>query len=435
MKKIITRFAPSPTGLIHVGNIRSFLSLYYFLLLKKNYYFYLRIDDTNYYKYKLFYLKYLINIIFYFKVYYNNIIFQSNKFYRYIEISQYLINKKKSFISYENFKFNKFKKILKKLNFKLNINIKNIKIKKINIKNKFIKNKFIIKVFYKKINILNKNKNNFLIIKSNGIPIYNYSSVLDDIDNNINLIFRGIDHFNNLYVQILFYLIFKKNIPKIFHKEILLNNLGNKISKSINNYNFLKLKIKYFLESIILYIFNFNNFFSLKKIIFLINKKKNNFFIKLNNFNLNLINKINIKILNLFYIKNKIKYYILFKFFLKKKIFYNFNLNFFLNTFFKKVFSKINDFKYIIIFNKNNFININFIKKINKKFIRNFLLFFLKKKGIIINNNLFFFLKLYLINRKNFPIIYLFLKNFKKNYFLKKIKINFFNIKYIVPFV
>ena len=45
-KNIITRFAPSPTGLLHVGNIRTALFNYLYAL-KNNGKFVLRIDDTD----------------------------------------------------------------------------------------------------------------------------------------------------------------------------------------------------------------------------------------------------------------------------------------------------------------------------------------------------------------------------------------------------
>ena len=45
-QKIITRFAPSPTGLLHVGNIRTALFNYLFSL-KNSGKFILRIDDTD----------------------------------------------------------------------------------------------------------------------------------------------------------------------------------------------------------------------------------------------------------------------------------------------------------------------------------------------------------------------------------------------------
>jgi glutamyl/glutaminyl-tRNA synthetase len=46
LQKVITRFAPSPTGFMHVGNLRS--ALYTYLLAKKNNgTFILRIEDTD----------------------------------------------------------------------------------------------------------------------------------------------------------------------------------------------------------------------------------------------------------------------------------------------------------------------------------------------------------------------------------------------------
>ena len=46
MKKIITRFAPSPTGFLHVGNARTAL-INWLYARKNNGKFILRIDDTD----------------------------------------------------------------------------------------------------------------------------------------------------------------------------------------------------------------------------------------------------------------------------------------------------------------------------------------------------------------------------------------------------
>ena len=46
MNKIITRFAPSPTGYIHIGNVRS--AIYPYLAARQtNGHFILRIEDTD----------------------------------------------------------------------------------------------------------------------------------------------------------------------------------------------------------------------------------------------------------------------------------------------------------------------------------------------------------------------------------------------------
>ena len=46
MNNPITRFAPSPSGLLHVGNVRTAL-LNYLVSKKDNGHFILRIDDTD----------------------------------------------------------------------------------------------------------------------------------------------------------------------------------------------------------------------------------------------------------------------------------------------------------------------------------------------------------------------------------------------------
>lgn len=61
IKTFIFRFAPSPTGPLHIGNIR--ILLYNYILYKKyNGIFILRIDDTNYKKTKKKYIKYIFKV-------------------------------------------------------------------------------------------------------------------------------------------------------------------------------------------------------------------------------------------------------------------------------------------------------------------------------------------------------------------------------------
>lgn len=47
-----------------------------------------------------------------------------------------------------------------------------------------------------------KNMQNLVLIKSNGMPTYNFASILDDVDLKINWIIRGVDHIKNTPKQI-----------------------------------------------------------------------------------------------------------------------------------------------------------------------------------------------------------------------------------------
>lgn len=47
-----------------------------------------------------------------------------------------------------------------------------------------------------------KNLKDLVLIKSNGMPTYNFASILDDVDLKINLIIRGVDHIKNTPKQL-----------------------------------------------------------------------------------------------------------------------------------------------------------------------------------------------------------------------------------------
>ena len=62
MKKVATRFAPSPTGPLHIGGVRT--ALYNYLFAKKfNGTFVLRIEDTDQTRYVANAEKYIIDVL------------------------------------------------------------------------------------------------------------------------------------------------------------------------------------------------------------------------------------------------------------------------------------------------------------------------------------------------------------------------------------
>ncbi len=81
----------------------------------------------------------------------------------------------------------------------------------------------------------------FIIIRSNGLPTYNYSVAIDDALMKITHIIRGEDHLSNTPKQILIYRALDFNIPNFTHLPMILGQDGHKLSKrhgsiSIENY-------------------------------------------------------------------------------------------------------------------------------------------------------------------------------------------------------
>lgn len=71
----------------------------------------------------------------------------------------------------------------------------------------------------------------FVILRENGVPLYNFAAVVDDHTMNINLVARGRDHMINTPSQILLYSALGWDIPSFAHLPMLLNMDGEKLSK------------------------------------------------------------------------------------------------------------------------------------------------------------------------------------------------------------
>ncbi len=71
----------------------------------------------------------------------------------------------------------------------------------------------------------------FVIVKSDGIPTYNYAVVIDDALMNITHVMRGDDHISNTPKQILIYEALGFNIPKFAHIPMIMGEDHAKLSK------------------------------------------------------------------------------------------------------------------------------------------------------------------------------------------------------------
>lgn len=71
----------------------------------------------------------------------------------------------------------------------------------------------------------------FNIIKRNGIPTYNFAVVIDDALMEISHVLRGEDHISNTPKQIMLYDALNLEIPTFCHMTLIVNELGKKLSK------------------------------------------------------------------------------------------------------------------------------------------------------------------------------------------------------------
>ncbi len=71
----------------------------------------------------------------------------------------------------------------------------------------------------------------FIIVRSNGIPIYNFAVVIDDITMDITHVIRGEGHISNTPVQVLIYQALGAKMPRIGHVGHVLGTDRAKLSK------------------------------------------------------------------------------------------------------------------------------------------------------------------------------------------------------------
>ncbi len=240
---IKTRFAPSPTGFLHIGNIR--IALINFLFAKKNKgQFILRIDDSDYARNQEEYKTAIIKDLKWLGLDWDLCINQTNRIEKYNYIKDLLIEKGRLYPCYESTKELEIKRNLQlasglppiydrsslKMTFKQINEYKQQGRKayyRFLIKNEDIEWKDLIK---KEIKYQGKYLSDPIVIREDGTFTYMLCSTIDDIDNNISHIIRGEDHITNTAIQTQIFQALKHKNP-IFAHISLIKTRDNKISK------------------------------------------------------------------------------------------------------------------------------------------------------------------------------------------------------------
>ena len=224
---IKTRFAPSPTGWLHIGGVRT--ALYSWLYARKNNgKFYLRIDDTDTTRSTDEYKNSIIFALNQLGLNYDDeITYQSNRFDYYVDKIEQLLNNDMAY--YDKVEVNeKTKETDLSVQFENRLNKKDHVIRFRNQKENSItindsvhgEITFDPKVFF-----------DVVILRSSGVPTYNLTSVVDDIDLGITHLIRGDDHLSNLPVQVNLFESFNAKVPSFSHLPMIHGVDGKRLSK------------------------------------------------------------------------------------------------------------------------------------------------------------------------------------------------------------
>ncbi|MCX6719107.1 MAG: glutamate--tRNA ligase [Candidatus Taylorbacteria bacterium] len=211
MNKVITRFAPSPTGFLHAGNYRTALFAYIYARQNGGK-FILRIEDTDKERSKKEYEDNIIDSLKWLGLEYDAFYRQSDRTEIYKKYIQALIDSGKAYISKEapieagdRSEVVRFKNPNKRVVF-----------------NDLIRGK---------IGFDTTELGDFVIAKSLNEPVFHLAVVIDDAESGITHIIRGEDHISNTPRHILLYEALGFPIPKYAHIPLLLSDDRSKLSK------------------------------------------------------------------------------------------------------------------------------------------------------------------------------------------------------------
>jgi glutamyl-tRNA synthetase len=253
-KEIRVRFAPSPTGYLHIGSART--AFFNWLYAKKTGgKFVLRIEDTDIVRHQEETINLILKSIKWLGLDWDEGPEAGGKYgpYRqslradiYKEYAYKLIREKKVYRCFcspdelkkeridkrEEEKFFKYdRKCFRLSNESIKDNIDSGKpyaIRFLVPENEVISFKDTV---YGDITVNTSDIEDFIIIRSNGLPTYNYSVAVDDALMKITHIIRGEDHLSNTPKQILIYRAFGFDIPDFTHLPMILGQDGQKLSK------------------------------------------------------------------------------------------------------------------------------------------------------------------------------------------------------------
>ena len=242
MSKVATRFAPSPTGPLHIGGIRT--ALFNWLYAKNNNgSFYLRIEDTDKERSKDEYKEQITKSLKWIGVENDGDEYiQSKKIEDHIKIANMLLEKGfayKCYCSTEEIEEQKIRAKQKKIPYiydrKWRDKSETEAPKDINpvirFKSKIEGNSILKDLVQGDVEIENSTIEDFIILRNDGSPTYNLSACVDDHQMNVTHIIRGDDHKINTFKQMQIYIAMNWELPSFAHIPLIHTTEGKKLSK------------------------------------------------------------------------------------------------------------------------------------------------------------------------------------------------------------
>lgn len=239
---VVTRFAPSPTGYLHIGGLRT--ALYCYLWARKNKgTFLLRIEDTDLARNSQEAAEAIVDAFKWVGLAHDGeIVYQSNRFELYKSYVQQLLDEGKAYKCYmskEELDALRESQMANKERPRYDGRYRDftgtppqgiepvIRIKAPLDGTITLHDGIKGEVVFNVSDMLD----DFIIARSDGTPTYNFVVTIDDALMGVTDVIRGDDHLSNTPKQIVIYNAFGFSVPKFFHVPMILNPDGKKLSK------------------------------------------------------------------------------------------------------------------------------------------------------------------------------------------------------------
>lgn len=239
-QEIRVRMAPSPTGYLHIGGLRT--TLFNLLFARHNNgKFLVRIEDTDLERSKPEYTQSILDAFAWCSIESDEpIVIQSQRLSRHNEVIEQLLKENKAYRCYCT---------PDELRERLGLSASQEggyakydgRCKAIPIKNDPCAIRFAVPsninevtfndLIHGEISFQAEQLDDFIIMRSDGTPMYNFVVVVDDADMRISHVIRGDDHISNTPKQILIYQACGFAIPEFAHLPMILGEDGKRLSK------------------------------------------------------------------------------------------------------------------------------------------------------------------------------------------------------------
>lgn len=240
MSEIRVRFAPSPTGVLHIGSVRT--ALFNWLFARHNGgKFLLRIEDTDKLRSTEENTKSIFEILKWLDIDWDEEpVIQSGNIERHMEVAENLVKQGKAYYCYcspEELAKKKEEALKAGKSYKYDGKCRSCT-EKIAGKNPVIRLKAenegkttVNDMVQGEVTIENSQMDDLVLLRSDGTPTYMLSVVVDDHDMRVTHVIRGDDHLTNTFRQIQIYQACGWEIPRFGHIPLIYGPDGAKLSK------------------------------------------------------------------------------------------------------------------------------------------------------------------------------------------------------------